>query len=237
MAEALAEPFVAEVETVTVADPQPLTAAAVTLEGETVGALIHHILDHPGSIVCMSSHGRSGLGRRLIGSTAESLLRTSPVPLVVVGPHVALEHCVVPSTVVAGLAWPPGPDRLVALLAAWIPILHATVDLVHVGTTSAAELYVGRTTGRRSPNQPDLDNYATRLRDGNIAVNVHRVTDHDPARALLKVAGRTTPPTMLAVDTHRGDAVDRHHDVAYQLIRHGPHPVLATTGTREPDGQ
>lgn len=230
LAKALAEPFDADVQTVTVADPSAVPAADVTLDGDTSDALCSYVTGEPHTIVCMASHGRSGLGRRLIGSTAEDLLRTCPVPVVVVGPNAADRSAVSPRTVVAGLAWPPGPDRLVELLAAWAPAMDTAVHLVHVRSPSAPELYVGRVTGRRAPDHPDLETFSARLRQKNVAVDIHQITGSDPVRALLDIADRTGPRTMFAVETHRDSSGDGHHDVTYQLIRQSPYPVLATTG-------
>src|SRR5262245_11350149 len=42
----------------------------------------------PGTVVCLSSHGRGGLARALMGSVAEALLRTLDQPALVVGPYV-----------------------------------------------------------------------------------------------------------------------------------------------------
>jgi nucleotide-binding universal stress UspA family protein len=41
------------------------------------------------AIVCMSTHGRGGVGRSLLGSVAEDVLARLGGPLVLVGPHAA----------------------------------------------------------------------------------------------------------------------------------------------------
>ncbi len=229
VAAALAEVFGGELVTVTVADPTAVTDADVVLEGDPAEALRSFVTAEPRTVLCMASHGRSRLGRRLIGSTTEQLLRTCPVPVVVVGPNVEDAAMAAPRTIVAGLAWPPGPDRLVALLGAWAPTLEADVELVHVRSPWAAELYVERTTGRQPPDRPDLDALAERLRDPHIAIGTHPMSATDPVAALIDLAGRAAQPTMIAVDTH-DNVADGHHDVAYQLIRRAACPVLATTG-------
>jgi nucleotide-binding universal stress UspA family protein len=40
----------------------------------------------PNAVVCMSTHGRSGLGQALLGSVAEAVLRGSDRPVLLVGP-------------------------------------------------------------------------------------------------------------------------------------------------------
>jgi nucleotide-binding universal stress UspA family protein len=77
---------------------QYLQQIATRLEGEgikatatfTLGGPAEEIVDlaagHPGSLVVMSTHGRSGLGRALLGSVTDRVLRSSVAPVLVVRP-------------------------------------------------------------------------------------------------------------------------------------------------------
>jgi hypothetical protein len=56
----------------------------------------------PGTLVCMSSHGRGGLSRAVMGSIAEALLLTLDRPTLVVGPYLA-EGGTVTGRIVAGI--------------------------------------------------------------------------------------------------------------------------------------
>ncbi|MEO1060118.1 MAG: universal stress protein [Actinomycetota bacterium] len=47
-------------------------------------AIIDHARDHDVSMIVMASHGRSGVSRWLLGSVADKVVQTSPVPVVVV---------------------------------------------------------------------------------------------------------------------------------------------------------
>jgi nucleotide-binding universal stress UspA family protein len=51
-----------------------------------VGAIVQAVADRPESLVCMTTHGRSGLSRALLGSVAEEALRQLDVPFLLVGP-------------------------------------------------------------------------------------------------------------------------------------------------------
>jgi nucleotide-binding universal stress UspA family protein len=62
-------------------------AEAVLLEtsGDDTGELlVKEALGWPADLIVMGTHGRSGLRRLLLGSTAEFVLRHSPVPLLLV---------------------------------------------------------------------------------------------------------------------------------------------------------
>ena len=67
----------------------PVSTAVVVAEpGEPVAKGIQDaVQDDPDAIVCIATHGRSGFGAALIGSTAEDLLHRTDRPVLVVGRH------------------------------------------------------------------------------------------------------------------------------------------------------
>jgi nucleotide-binding universal stress UspA family protein len=52
--------------------------------GRPAEAIVDAVKTSGADLVAMTTHGRSGLGRALFGSVAESVLRTSPVPVLLV---------------------------------------------------------------------------------------------------------------------------------------------------------
>jgi nucleotide-binding universal stress UspA family protein len=230
LAHAVGGRFGAEVVTVAVDVPELEGEVDVMLTGDAGGALLEHVAAAGDVLVCIASHGRGGLGRRIVGSVAESLIRACPAPVIVVGPHAA-GHRPSPRTILAGLAWPPGPDRLVALLAAWAPRLRARIELAHVRVPSAVELYAEQVTGHSPPDQPELVHLVAHLTERGIDADAVRLVGYDIGHALQDRADKLTGPVLIAVDSHR-DGHGAHHDVACQLVRHSRWPVLATTGTR-----
>lgn len=230
LAHRLAATFRASVCTVMVGNPGPVGRPDVALRGEPVEALLDHLADRERALVCMSSHGHGGIRRRLIGSVAEQLVRRAPVPVLVAGPRIARTGLGVPRTLLAGLSLGPRQDRLLRLLAAWAPVLGATIELAHVRLPTAAELYTARTTGRLPADRPELDVLAAELGERGIKATPHVLAGANPVTALERLAARLPPPVLLAVDSHHADEpVD--HDIAYQLIRSARWPVLAGLGT------
>lgn len=65
-----------------------LVVQTTVLEGNPASEIVSYAEEHPEvSRVVMFSHGRSGLGRWIMGSVAEKVLHASPVPLLVVRPE------------------------------------------------------------------------------------------------------------------------------------------------------
>jgi nucleotide-binding universal stress UspA family protein len=56
------------------------------VDGDSIPRAIAEGME-PGTLVCMSSHGRGGLARALLGSVAEALLRRLDLPALIVGPR------------------------------------------------------------------------------------------------------------------------------------------------------
>jgi nucleotide-binding universal stress UspA family protein len=55
--------------------------AAVALEGRASEAILAHLKESAAPLLCMATHGRSGLVRLLLGSVAEEVVRRSPCPV------------------------------------------------------------------------------------------------------------------------------------------------------------
>lgn len=61
--------------------------APVVLEDDDVArALLDHVAGDGRALLCMSSHGRTGLVRAFLGSTTAAVLTHATVPVVVIGP-------------------------------------------------------------------------------------------------------------------------------------------------------
>jgi nucleotide-binding universal stress UspA family protein len=59
-------------------------ANAEVVKGFAPDLILQVAREHHGDLIVMGSHGRSGLRRLFLGSVAESVLRTSPVPVLIV---------------------------------------------------------------------------------------------------------------------------------------------------------
>ena len=74
-------PKLAECEECTGLDIEELV-----VHGEAASEIVRVAKDRQVDLIVISSHGRTGLGRILFGSTAESVVRHAPCPVLVVKP-------------------------------------------------------------------------------------------------------------------------------------------------------
>lgn len=72
----------------TVLEAKGLRVRAEVREGPAVDAILRYAVESGVGLIAMSTHGRTGLGRLLIGSVAERVLRAGPVPVVIWKPSV-----------------------------------------------------------------------------------------------------------------------------------------------------
>jgi len=59
----------------------------VITRGEAASEIVRVAAERGADLIVISSHGRTGLGRILFGSTAESVVRHAPCPVLVVKPQ------------------------------------------------------------------------------------------------------------------------------------------------------
>ena len=96
-----------------------------------VGAIANVVGERPNSLVCMTTHGRSGLSRALLGSVAEEALREVDVPFLLVGPGyvpgTALGSCVI-----APVDGSHRSEAVLPLAASWAEALEVPLWIITV---------------------------------------------------------------------------------------------------------
>jgi nucleotide-binding universal stress UspA family protein len=58
-----------------------VAASAVVLEGRAGAELLRYVQERGASLLCMTTHGRTGLARVLLGSIADEVIRHAPCPV------------------------------------------------------------------------------------------------------------------------------------------------------------
>ncbi len=62
-------------------------ATASIVAGDAAESIINYITTNKIDLVIMGTHGRKGLDKVIFGSVAERVVKTAPVPVMVVNPH------------------------------------------------------------------------------------------------------------------------------------------------------
>jgi len=71
--------------------PKDVAIECAVVTGTSATEIARFAKEKGADMIIVGTHGRTGLRRVLMGSTAESLLREAPCQVLVVRPHVAME--------------------------------------------------------------------------------------------------------------------------------------------------
>lgn len=188
------------------------------LEGVVASELAKHLEGSGRGIVVMTTHGRSGLSRLWLGSTAETLVRTSPWPVLLIRPDEEQEAPQTMDRIVVGL---DGSDRAEQTLP-WARAIAAGVNgritlFQAVGDESAAE---------------EAEAYLRGLAAEGEEVAI--ATSGSAGRALLEQAGDLSA-NLVALSTRGRGPVTRtlFGSVADKVIRAAETPLLVVNGDGE----
>ena len=200
-------------------------AAVILDETERVGA----------SCLAMSTHGRSGLGRWLMGSVAERVLRNARTPVLLAnrsvletqgpeGPTGRFDRILVPLDgseqaaravpLAEAIARRTGAGTVLLHVQALLPVAPDPYFVAMPPVPTVAE---GETL---------LAPHRERLEAAGLAVRTRVVTDR-PAHAILQVAADERAD-LIAMTTHGHSGVARwaYGSVAEKVLRHSPCPLL-----------
>ena len=205
---------------------------------------------HPRPLLVMTSHGRGGLGRVLMGSVATRVLRHAPCPVLVVRPRadqpaankVRFHRIVVP------VDGSPLAERALPVAAAVAQTARASVELVRVAETYRDEMPKNVSFPRAVPYQRAalrrfarlearvrryLRERASHLQDEGLEATWEQLSG-DPARQLLELLEREQPD-LIVMTTHGHGLVARwwFGSVADQLLTESRTPIFLIR-VREP---
>jgi nucleotide-binding universal stress UspA family protein len=179
----------------------------------------------PGAVVCMATHGRSGMGHAALGSVAEAILHDSDRPLVLVGPSMTpaplqLRH----GNLLIAVDGSPASDAIIPIASDWAQMLELRPWVVEVVTTPTST--VGDAPERTSESAT-VRHIAQGLHDGGMLAQWEVLHDPDTADALLDYANQL-PAALIAMATHGRTGLARVAlgSVAMQVVHRGPCPVL-----------
>jgi nucleotide-binding universal stress UspA family protein len=202
--------------------------------GETWSALSSFIEKNSVDLVVMSTHGRTGLGKVLLGSVAETVFRQCPCPVLTVGPKAAtrLDHPVETKEILYATDFTP-ESRAAAAYAmsiaqehqAHLVLLHVIEppkagDLAHGGALVSTTMRLLRDL---VPAEAELWCQPEHVVEyGPAAENILKVAERRHAH--LIVLGVRKPEGSLGLATHFARAT------TYKIVSQANCPVLTVRG-------
>lgn len=205
------------------------------LEGYVTEALERQAIKIGAQLVVMTTHGRTGVSRAWIGSVADSLVRNSRFPLLVIRPledgknfpEARFEHFLVPLDGSATGEKILKPAVLLGkAMGARFTLLHVVAPYVSVGAR-VSPLPAGHLQERLEKAEAYLTGVAERLREEGIETE-HIIESHfAPARAILHTA-ETKGVDLIAIATHGYTGVRRAllGSVTDKVLRAAKWPLL-----------
>ncbi|MGE3619906.1 MAG: universal stress protein [Acidimicrobiia bacterium] len=188
--------------------------AAVTEDLDAAPAIAREAARH-GAVICMATHGRSGLGAAMLGSVAEEVLQLVEDPIVLVGPRVA-HRPMEGGTVVACVDGSVRSEVVVPVADRWARMLGLPLELIEVLEPT------------RPVTVPDVGEVGevARLAGGLAGGASYDVLHGDPAEAIVDRAASGVALLALATHGRTGLARAVMGSVAMKVVHRARCPVL-----------
>jgi nucleotide-binding universal stress UspA family protein len=201
--------------------------AVMTVGGYVADAILDEA-NVDGALVCIASHGRSGVGAAVLGSITEDVLRASPRPVLVVGPRCERRRWGDDEMVVACVDGSAFSEQAIAPAAQWSAALGLPMRLVHVVESTRAPA-PNTISGGDSCGSAHLQYLAEVYPHVTYDV-VHG--DH-PARELAELTDRS-PVAVMVMATHGRSGWSRLRlgSVAMNVVHHALCPILVVPGAQ-----
>jgi nucleotide-binding universal stress UspA family protein len=201
-----------DVETATTVVPDTFPATAIS-----------HAVSGTDDAVVMATHGRTGIGKALLGSVAEDVLKATDRPVLLLGPSATPLPDITGGVMVLPTDGSPTSASILPAAARWAKALDLSVRVVSVTKDDGTPL--GPVEHEELAQR--MDATASFLRSEGVDADVETVTGSDAASALVELAGRL-PAALLAMSTHArtGFARTALGSTAMKVVHDAPCPVL-----------
>ena len=229
-------------QVVTRIDDSRVNWSVAAAYGDPAEHILRTIATQDIDLVAMTTHGRGALGRAIFGSVADRIVRTSPIPVLLVRPvtpspapgMVAVNRLLVPldGSELAEAALPVA-TALAQQLGIPVQLIRATNATLTLATLTGsspfpvappADIYDQWATDLERSATTYLDGVAKRLRDEGIAASI-AVCDGSP---YTEITNAVQAGDLLVMTSHGRGGVMRWllGSVAEKLVREAPAPIL-----------
>ncbi len=214
---------------------QGISAESQVATGRPTDEILKAIESGGFTLVAMATHGRSALGRGVMGSVTDGIIHRSSLPTLVLRPKALGEYENV-AAILVPLDGSPLAETVLPFVEELAVRLSLPVSLLRVASMpSAAEPYSAALLAASHLDVDEqveheavsyLQDIATQLSAKGLTVEWH-VYHGAPIRTIDQVA-KETPNTLVALTTHGRSGIKRLviGSVADAVIRDSGHPVL-----------
>ena len=200
----------------------------VVLDRKPSEAILELAASLPGALVCMATHGRGGIGRALLGSTAEAVVREIDRPLLLVGPHARYSaDRIEAANLVVAVDTPETAAALVPVATRLADRLHLHPWMVESVGPAPYPFVVDPSASTRLAQARGVAHAAELAAAHGQPADAKVVVANDPADGIVGFA-RDLPATYLVMGSHgrRGMARVALGSVAMRVVHRSPCPVL-----------
>ena len=183
----------------------------------------------PNTVVCMSTHGRSGVGQVLLGSVAEAVLRGSERPVLVIGPSVdrgcwQFAHWFADGKLVAAIDESTAPEAIIPAVGEWARLLGLRAWIVQVVPGAAG---IEPNPDEHAAESAAVRHLAERLDDAGGAAQWKVLGGPHVAASLLDYVNHSSA-SLVVMGTHGRTGLARVAlgSVAMHVVHHCHCPVL-----------
>lgn len=200
----------------------PIGALEVLTSDNVVESIITALRARPGSLLCMSTHGRGGLAQAMMGSTAEAIVRDAKAPVLLVGPDVASKFDVGIEAIQVCLDGSPASEKLLPVATSWAKEFSSRLWLVEVQAPENKPA-----AGHDVIESGYLAQLGERLRHDGIDAEWEVLHDKNAHKALVDFHHHQ-PVSLIMIATHGRTGLNRvaFGSVAMHVARHASTPVL-----------
>jgi nucleotide-binding universal stress UspA family protein len=177
----------------------PVGGRDVVVGEEPVTAILGAAALTADSLVCMATHGHGGIGRLLLGSVSEEVIRRSQRPVLLVGPRCASAAS---GRIMACFDGSPLAERMLPVAAEWSKALGAQLWLVQAtepGVVMRGDV-VDTAYLQRLARRAEVEH--------DVVAEWDVLHGADPAGAIVRHVAET-PDTLVALTTHGRTGLQR----------------------------
>lgn len=215
-------------------------------EGDAAEVIVEQAVTHHAGLVALSTHGRTGLSRWFMGSVAEKVVRTSPVPVLLTRSFrrtpqgdlepVAAEELPIRTLLVATDGSPAAQailapaESAAKLFESQVVVFHAELPIVLPGAEVGVVPMLPPTPSEKDPATAGM---AEQFRSAGLKVS-RRTVLGDAAAEILDYS-RASGVDLIAMATHGRSGFSRLllGSVAERVLRHAEIPVLLVRSVPE----